>query len=1270
MTTSVVGLKNGHIRKHLAQNGQPQRYSRGTQRKKKKQNHLGRLVSEHQCFSLLQADLARALHTPLYLPNSLRPAVSRERLGPPLHAAPPALPAQHAASVPPYVFPPPGSASASAAAAKELSAHVPVSNISHVSRPCPATSASRPHPCQAVPGRGHSSDVQTSPERVAARESSCAVTAVVQCPPPRLTMTSSRPSDFHRQVTEVRDRSKSFEQIPEEQEWEFLQGDGGFCPADNRKSSKGPPEQSDPSLSPMRRNFDPEENPVPANASHENQAVLSRSSDTESRPDSAGGSPEATKREQLDSIMQEAGDYGGLGHLGPDTNYATYPRVRSHASPAVNVSAVFRPPLIHSDTGAVAASGHATGMSVPSSSALHGNQPGYATVPPMGSSLYGLTPRSPRPAMDGLLYEQTPRRSVSGQGPVSPSLTTTTESSVSNSPSTATTTTTNTSSKESPVPTSGSSEGSWAVLGNTSDIGQSDGSSSGTSAAVGRSLQCTSPAAALVSRPSDTEQATAAGGVGGGQSVSADHDPSCYAKASSMALPPADDKFVLQRFLSEVHSVSDQSSSSLVSSSLPRQSSQYSSSEASSCQQSSMPPVSLPSHHSSQTSPPRFAQYSSHPPAVLQSTHPPQLRPTQQPSLYQVQPASSMHRQVSQNPASSLSALQVSPCLPVPSEVQRSPQSHTQPLPTAESLVHSSHTSTAQSSQHHPQTPALTQQPSLSQAQAQAASQFRHQHSSLPQSSPFPPQPTHQTRPPPAQQLPHSLTQPLQAPVFPPKTSPPNSTAEYVQQPHSSGQSPSSTANHGAPSLSFPSVSEASTSPSMPAHAPLPLGTLPPNFRFAPLGRYLFQSLLQPSPSSRPPAHSAQTEEDLNSQASELFQTLFDRWKQATDSYASLQAMTELIAFQSRHLGLQTQSHPFNQPWPPQGSQCAEFSSSAGTHSSNVVNTQPSEVRVEADKHAQSTSIEPHTACVSSEEHDSQQATALSAQYAHSEPGEAGQAVSLSHFPADTTRPRSHSFGSHQHLHGSRLQPSPDKRLDEGVRLTASDQDIQRSVDSQRHVSESSNGHLAQEVRLAPGSYCQEEQQRAGYGAAGQPSKDDVNAACSRQQAEGGSPDQSPRRASAPAGSGSSLTAHSWQGLEQGCPDTTSPERNPVCHSCGSIPSSLASGAGCQVEGGRPDQSPRRASAPAGPGSNLGAHSGQGLEQHCPGTTPQAQHGCGPTPASLASGTGDQAADPSHTQSTPQPGLHNEIAMDFFLFCMAYWAAVTPPGTQRPASGQ
>ena len=36
VTTSMVGLGNGHIRKNLTKNGEPQRSSWGTQKKKKK----------------------------------------------------------------------------------------------------------------------------------------------------------------------------------------------------------------------------------------------------------------------------------------------------------------------------------------------------------------------------------------------------------------------------------------------------------------------------------------------------------------------------------------------------------------------------------------------------------------------------------------------------------------------------------------------------------------------------------------------------------------------------------------------------------------------------------------------------------------------------------------------------------------------------------------------------------------------------------------------------------------------------------------------------------------------------------------------------------------------------------------------------------------------------------------------------------------------------------------------------------------------------------
>ena len=39
VTTLMVGLKNGHIRKNLTQSGEPQRYSWGTQKKKKKKKN-------------------------------------------------------------------------------------------------------------------------------------------------------------------------------------------------------------------------------------------------------------------------------------------------------------------------------------------------------------------------------------------------------------------------------------------------------------------------------------------------------------------------------------------------------------------------------------------------------------------------------------------------------------------------------------------------------------------------------------------------------------------------------------------------------------------------------------------------------------------------------------------------------------------------------------------------------------------------------------------------------------------------------------------------------------------------------------------------------------------------------------------------------------------------------------------------------------------------------------------------------------------------------
>ena len=46
------GLKNGHIHKNLTQNGEPQRYSWGTQKKKKKNRdkvHTGAKVCEEDC---------------------------------------------------------------------------------------------------------------------------------------------------------------------------------------------------------------------------------------------------------------------------------------------------------------------------------------------------------------------------------------------------------------------------------------------------------------------------------------------------------------------------------------------------------------------------------------------------------------------------------------------------------------------------------------------------------------------------------------------------------------------------------------------------------------------------------------------------------------------------------------------------------------------------------------------------------------------------------------------------------------------------------------------------------------------------------------------------------------------------------------------------------------------------------------------------------------------------------------------------------------------
>ena len=40
MTNSMIGLKNGHVRKNLTQIGEPQRYNLDTEKKnKKKKNH-------------------------------------------------------------------------------------------------------------------------------------------------------------------------------------------------------------------------------------------------------------------------------------------------------------------------------------------------------------------------------------------------------------------------------------------------------------------------------------------------------------------------------------------------------------------------------------------------------------------------------------------------------------------------------------------------------------------------------------------------------------------------------------------------------------------------------------------------------------------------------------------------------------------------------------------------------------------------------------------------------------------------------------------------------------------------------------------------------------------------------------------------------------------------------------------------------------------------------------------------------------------------------
>ena len=45
VTTLMVGLKNGHIRKNLTQSGEPQRYSWGMQKKQNKTNKLCKLMS-------------------------------------------------------------------------------------------------------------------------------------------------------------------------------------------------------------------------------------------------------------------------------------------------------------------------------------------------------------------------------------------------------------------------------------------------------------------------------------------------------------------------------------------------------------------------------------------------------------------------------------------------------------------------------------------------------------------------------------------------------------------------------------------------------------------------------------------------------------------------------------------------------------------------------------------------------------------------------------------------------------------------------------------------------------------------------------------------------------------------------------------------------------------------------------------------------------------------------------------------------------------------
>ena len=48
VTTLMVGLKNGHIRKNLTQSGEPQRYSWGTQKKKKKKKKIMEEVKQRR----------------------------------------------------------------------------------------------------------------------------------------------------------------------------------------------------------------------------------------------------------------------------------------------------------------------------------------------------------------------------------------------------------------------------------------------------------------------------------------------------------------------------------------------------------------------------------------------------------------------------------------------------------------------------------------------------------------------------------------------------------------------------------------------------------------------------------------------------------------------------------------------------------------------------------------------------------------------------------------------------------------------------------------------------------------------------------------------------------------------------------------------------------------------------------------------------------------------------------------------------------------------